>query len=342
MPRISIIVPVYNVEPYLRRCVDSIFAQTFTDFELILVDDGSPDGCPAICDEYAEKDSRVRVIHKENGGVSSARNAGMEVAEGKYFLFCDSDDYVSPQWCEALYVAAEGNPDCLAFGGINRMWPENTGLESNTTELERALYPKSRFLCFHAEGIAGFAWNAMFNAEIIKKYAVAFRTDVIVEDLPFCLEYLRHVTDLFYCGHAGYYYVQRNIPTLSRKYYQDGFRKYQEKYVALQKFIDDCATVDQGIKCHEELANEYMYLFLKSLDNTFDSRSSLIFFQKLKYNQRVIKTKEFRDCIQNYTAGRENERYLRLLRCGNYYIAYLYTFGARIKERLFKQARRIQ
>lgn len=76
MPEISVIIPVYKVETYLRRCIDSILAQTFTDFELILVDDGSPDGCPAICDEYAERDARVRVIHKENGGVSSARNAG--------------------------------------------------------------------------------------------------------------------------------------------------------------------------------------------------------------------------------------------------------------------------
>ena len=87
MPEVSIIVPVYKVEPYLRRCVDSILAQTFTDFELILVDDGSPDNCPAICDEYAERDSRVRVIHKENGGVSSARNAGMEAAVGGG-IFC--------------------------------------------------------------------------------------------------------------------------------------------------------------------------------------------------------------------------------------------------------------
>lgn len=94
-PKISCIVPVYNVEKYLRRCVDSILAQTFTDFELILVDDGSPDGCPAICDEYAEKDSRVRVIHQENKGVSAARNAGLDMARGEYVCFVDGDDEVS-------------------------------------------------------------------------------------------------------------------------------------------------------------------------------------------------------------------------------------------------------
>jgi len=95
----SIIVPVYKVEPYLRRCIDSILAQTFLDFELILVDDGSPDNCPGICDEYAEKDSRIKVIHQTNGGLSSARNRGIAAAEGEYLLFCDSDDYVSPHWC---------------------------------------------------------------------------------------------------------------------------------------------------------------------------------------------------------------------------------------------------
>lgn len=87
MPEISIIVPVYKVEKYLDRCVKSILAQTFTDFELILVDDGSPDNCPKMCDEWAKKDERIRVIHKENGGVSSARNAGLRVAVGKYIGF---------------------------------------------------------------------------------------------------------------------------------------------------------------------------------------------------------------------------------------------------------------
>ena len=88
MPKISIIVPVYNVEMYIHHCIDSILSQTYTDFELILVDDGSPDNCGNICDAYAQKDSRIRVIHQENSGLSAARNAGMEIANGKYILFC--------------------------------------------------------------------------------------------------------------------------------------------------------------------------------------------------------------------------------------------------------------
>ena len=103
MLKISIIVPVYNVEKYLSRCVDSILNQTFTDFECILVDDGSPDNCGKICDEYAKKDKRIRVIHKENGGLSDARNAGIDIAQGEYIGFVDSDDWIHPQMYEILY-----------------------------------------------------------------------------------------------------------------------------------------------------------------------------------------------------------------------------------------------
>lgn len=102
-PKISIIIPVYNVEQYLPRCIDSILAQTFTNFELILIDDGSTDSSGKICDKYSEKDSRVKVIHKENGGLSSARNVGLGNAAGKYISFIDSDDYVSSDYLEYLH-----------------------------------------------------------------------------------------------------------------------------------------------------------------------------------------------------------------------------------------------
>jgi len=105
-PKISIIVPVYNVEEYLGRCVDSILSQTFTDFECILVDDGSPDKCPVICDEYAKKDERITVIHKKNGGVSSARNAGLDVARGEWIGFVDSDDWCDTDMFSVLYENA--------------------------------------------------------------------------------------------------------------------------------------------------------------------------------------------------------------------------------------------
>ena len=124
MPEISVIVPVYNVEPYLHRCVDSILAQTFTGFELILVDDGSPDNCGQICDEYAEKDSRVRVIHQENGGLSAARNAGINWAfansDSEWLSFIDSDDWVHPQYLELMLSAAIQNSASICVCEIEK------------------------------------------------------------------------------------------------------------------------------------------------------------------------------------------------------------------------------
>lgn len=105
-PLISIIVPVYKVEPYLRRCLDSIVNQTYTNLEIILVDDGSPDNCPQICDEYAAKDNRIVVIHKENGGLSDARNAGLDICKGEYISFVDSDDWVDERYIEVMIDSA--------------------------------------------------------------------------------------------------------------------------------------------------------------------------------------------------------------------------------------------
>lgn len=111
---ISVIVPVYRVEKYLPTCIDSILNQTFTDFELILVDDGSPDRCPEICDEVARRDARVRVIHQANAGLSAARNAGIEIAHGEWLGFVDSDDYIAPQFYEKLYQTAQRtDADCV-------------------------------------------------------------------------------------------------------------------------------------------------------------------------------------------------------------------------------------
>lgn len=109
--KLSVIVPVYNVECYLHECIDSVLRQDFTDFELILVDDGSPDRCGEICDDYAARDRRVRVIHQSNGGLSAARNAGLEMASGDYIAFIDSDDFVAPDFFSRAIQALEGHPD---------------------------------------------------------------------------------------------------------------------------------------------------------------------------------------------------------------------------------------
>lgn len=117
MPEISVIVPVYKVEKYLERCIDSILAQTFTDFELILIDDGSPDGCPEICDHYAKTDRRIKVIHQKNSGVSVARNAGLDIMTGKYVMFVDSDDALHTEILNVLHYLSETDEADLSICG---------------------------------------------------------------------------------------------------------------------------------------------------------------------------------------------------------------------------------
>ena len=131
MPLISVIVPVYKTEAYIHQCIDSILGQTFTDFELILVDDGSPDCCPEICDAYAAKDKRIRVIHKENGGLSSARNAGLDIAQGEYIAFVDSDDWITPEYLQKLLTALQKENAELAICNVQLTYnPDYTGVRN--------------------------------------------------------------------------------------------------------------------------------------------------------------------------------------------------------------------
>ena len=137
---ISVIVPVYKVEKYLKRCVDSILAQTYTCLEVILVDDGSPDGCPAICDEYAREDRRVRVIHKENGGLSDARNAGIDAAKGKFLGFVDSDDYVHPRFYELLLQALKEEGADIAGCDVKKVCKTEKIEEKEQQPIQRTVY----------------------------------------------------------------------------------------------------------------------------------------------------------------------------------------------------------
>ena len=141
---ISVIVPVYKVEKYLKRCVDSILAQTYPCLEVILVDDGSPDGCPAICDEYAREDRRVRVIHKENGGLSDARNAGIDAAKGKFLGFVDSDDYVHPRFYELLLQALKEEGADIAGCDVKKVCKTEKIEEKEQQPIQRTVYSGER------------------------------------------------------------------------------------------------------------------------------------------------------------------------------------------------------
>mgnify|MGYP002524195620 CR=1 FL=1 len=184
MPIISVIVPVYKVEPYLRQCVDSILAQTFTDFELILVDDGSPDNCGKICDTYTKQDSRVQVIHQENEGLSAARNAGIDAANGAYLTFIDSDDRISEDYLKRLYHAIrEGNSD-IAICNMRSFAVEG---ELKSTDVCIESYPKLMTgleACrsiYHMDGkVPIMAWGKLYRANLFR--GIRYPVGLIHED----------------------------------------------------------------------------------------------------------------------------------------------------------------
>lgn len=216
MPFISVVVPVYKVKDFLRRCIDSVLNQTFPDFELILVDDGSPDNCGAICDEYAEKDSRIHVIHQENGGLSAARNAGLDVATGKYIYFLDSDDAIKPTLLEkALKYMEDGNDmavfhyDNVYLKGDSEAVIYHTLGTFDITDVDKR---KEFILCQLLTGKIGWeAWSRMYSREIIERYHLRFADNrrIFAEDLYFCLCYCAHARRIVSIQDSLYYYTIR-------------------------------------------------------------------------------------------------------------------------------------
>lgn len=217
-PKISVIVPVYNVEKYLRRCIDSILAQTFTGFELLLIDDGSKDKSGEICDEYAKKDSRVRVFHKENGGVSSARNLGLDNALGEWITFVDSDDYVNTNWL-SFYVQAF-DADLIIQGC--KIVESNVSM-TVVMDCDILANGNTRFdiLCsLVRKGLLNSPWNKCYKYEIIKKNDLRFVEGVsLSEDLIFVLDFLS-LSNSLHIERCATYVYNRQSSILSFKFYE--------------------------------------------------------------------------------------------------------------------------
>ena len=182
---ISVIVPIYKVEPYIRQCIDSIINQTYKNLEIILVDDGSPDGCPQICDEYATKDTRVIVIHKENGGLSSARNAGLEIATGDYIAFVDSDDWLDFTMYERLYDVAVKTDSDITTCGI-KYHDASSEIESSLdtgSVIEWEKYEAIKKLITPVYNIRFEVWNKLFKSSLIRN--IRFKEGQVYEDVYF-------------------------------------------------------------------------------------------------------------------------------------------------------------
>lgn len=233
-PLVSVVIPVYKVEAYLARCVDSVLSQTLQDLQIILVDDGSPDNCPQICDDYANQDSRIQVIHKGNGGLASARNAGMAVATGKWLFFLDSDDWLEPDGLESLLaIGEEHQVDFVRYRAIRSGWP---GMEAHAPcmvepvrELRHGYYDKQQIIDevyprliitpqLTMGAVVG-AWGSLYNLDFLNRNNLQFYEEVkFSEDLVFSARVVRAACSFYFVDTPGVYHYFYNPNSISKSF----------------------------------------------------------------------------------------------------------------------------
>lgn len=311
IPKISVIMPVYNAEKYLDRSISSILSQSLSDFELILVNDGSTDSSAEICDNYAEKDSRVKIINKHNGGVSSARNLGIEKASGKWLCFADSDDIVKPGAFKALMNCAPADLvvsefDYLSVSG-NRIFGQVAG---------DGRYCNSNIL----DAIAKWSWmywaapwNKLYLADIIHTNNIRFNTHITIEeDLVFNFQYLLHVKSMVTTSAVTYSYCENTTSSVHKEH---SFDSYSIKNQLLNYVIESLPDVDSKCLIRLKYLIRYMDIVPSMYKSGIEKDVRLATLSKLSscFNDAQALSK------LNYIPGMFNKSVISLLSlCGRH------------------------
>lgn len=254
----SIIIPVYRVEKYIHKCMDSVLNQSFSDLEIILVDDGSPDGCPAICDSYAARDPRVRVIHKPNGGLSDARNAGIGAAKGDYILLLDSDDYIDPDTCLRLLPFARSGCDIIVGDGVcqggnaqlrhDYDCPECSGRDFLMAALDHGRMPMA-------------AWLYVFRRHFLEEKGLSFKKGILHEDEQFTPRAFLAAERVANSRVCFYHYVIRDGSITTKPDLRKNARDLLDTCRELEQIYARLPEDALRIRLTDLLAEKYLSLF---------------------------------------------------------------------------------
>lgn len=290
---LSIIIPVYKTERYLPKCLESLLAQSYADWEAILVDDGSPDGSGELCDAYAGKDGRFRVIHQDNAGPGAARNHGLEVAQGEYVCFVDSDDWVGPRFLESVMAPAHTDKDIL-FWGYTAAYADR---EEERHVPERCADTQAEAWQMISElkqtRMFGYMVVDRFKRSVIEEHGIRFATDIKVhEDLCFTNEYCQHITSAACIDNTDYRYRMAEGGSLSSRFYpSDECMKIAQHLLASVKYHIDNDTC---------LAEQELYQYLSKLNlavmNLFDPNDS----PKKSYREKIERIRYVQSEIRRY------------------------------------------
>lgn len=250
-PKVSIIVPIYGVEKYLNRCIESLMKQTLKEIEIIMVDDESPDNCPVLCEKYKKIDSRIKVIHKKNGGLGLARNSGLEIAEGEYVAFVDSDDYVSCDMYQRLYETAKKESADTVIAGFNKI--DYMGNKREIVETQNIAVYNGKFqLHEYVIGMLGSpasckkvqlremsVWRGIYSHKVIKENQLRFYSErqFISEDIIFHLDYFEKAEKLIILPETFYNYCY-NEQSLTTIYREDRYYKNCELYIEICRKLE--------------------------------------------------------------------------------------------------------
>ncbi len=311
---VSVVVPVYNVERYLDKCIDSIVNQTYRNLEIILVDDGSPDSCPRMCEEWARKDERIRVVHKENQGLGMARNTGIENANGKYIFFFDSDDYVDTALVDKCVTnAAENDADLVWYsmtdvdekGNVYRC-DNGSSIKcySDNEQVKSKLLPQLMSHDYRTGAPANFAfsaWSGMFSMDIIRKYALRFPSEreIISEDTYFLLQYFNYVESAVALSDILYFHFV-NTSSLTTTYKADRQEKNNHFFTVTTELLH---TLGYDKEIYYRLCMLYHSFSLAALKLIYSS--SLSPKEKRATSNKLLKSLIIKESISREVLQRE-------------------------------------
>lgn len=257
--KISIIVPVYKVEQYLERCVNSLTNQTYKNIEIILVDDGSPDQCPQMCDNYANIDSRIKVIHKKNGGLSDARNAGLRIATGEYVMYVDSDDYVEKNSCEKLIENAIGNTDVIV-GACKEISPKGITFQQHTNLEENKTYEAKEYVLLSIKKNEWYApaWLNLYRRAFLIDNNLYYKVGYYFEDIEMLPRLFLANPTVRYVNYPFYNYIIREGSIMTSSVTQEKINMTIDIYSEWLQLISSVSDVEYRNKLYGVLAKYYM------------------------------------------------------------------------------------
>lgn len=288
---ITIIVPVYKVEKYIVQCIDSILGQTYTNFELILVDDGSPDRSGVICDEYAERDSRVRVLHQQNAGPSRCRNRGIELANGKYLCFIDSDDWVDADYLISMVRELKEDVD-LVVSGLILEKKERSVIQCEHNDF--TMKDKSAFHVLIVKRLLLGPCQKMFKTSIIKKYHLTFPENICYgEDRLFNYSYLYHVNSIITVNSATYHYRIHEKGSLASNVYPNMFELEYTQWRALYRLYKDRDLLTERSLCYHW--REFYWLVTDNILNAHQWEYRKTWYEKYEYIRNILKIPEVKE-----------------------------------------------